>query len=214
MYFSVQTVPNEAQNYLTTNFRETKNCEQHGYIGLGGKTLYQTNTTDCALNIFQEEKTYTNHIPSETPKIVKPTQSQPRTTFKYRERIPFKDVSNGLVDSPVNDSASNKAADDADVLKQKILDLQSELERLTQRHESEINDLNQQLLRSRFSLQRFKDSDSDIEFYTGFSSYSKFKDFFDFLSPACQKLRYVGSNNGNVQSEQQQKRGKKKIAHS
>ena len=164
----------------------------------------------CSEHFPGGKKTYTNHIPTETPKIVKPTQSQPRTTFKCRERIPFKDVSNGLVDSPVNDSASNKAADDADVLKQKILDLQSELERLTQRHESEINDLNQQLLRSRFSLQRFKDSDSDIEFYTGFSSYSKFKDFFDFLSPACQKLRYVGSNNGNVQSEQQQKRGKKR----
>ena len=105
---------------------------------------------------------------------------------------------------------SNKAVD-LDVLKQKVLDLQSELERLTQRHQlqSEINDLNQHLLRSWFLYKDLKTRTATLNFTRAFLRTLNLKNFSTFLSPACQKVRYVGANNGNVQLGQQQRLGRK-----
>ena len=180
-------VVNEIQNCHTTNFLKKKKCDQHEYTGLGGKTC-QVICSKCALTIFLEEK---------RPKIIKPTQNKPRTTFKCWERILLLDVSNDQMND-LNKTAfieTGNEPTDINELKQEILNWQSELGRNKQNHDAEIKDLKQQFKRSRFSLDRFKDSDSDIEFYTGFFNYSKLKDFLDFLSPACRKLRYVGSNN-------------------
>ncbi|XP_028412848.1 uncharacterized protein LOC114535739 [Dendronephthya gigantea] len=54
-----------------------------------------------------------------------------------------------------------------------------------------------------FLNSKFKDNNSDFEFYTGFSSYSTFKAFYDYLCPSCERLRYVGSSNNSGQTNNQ-----------
>ena len=61
-----------------------------------------------------------------------------------------------------------------------------------------------------FRIERFIGSDSDFRFYTGFPDYSTFKEFFDYLSPACNHLVYHGSNTAPITPECQVKRGKER----
>ncbi|XP_033725419.1 uncharacterized protein LOC117315371 [Pecten maximus] len=49
--------------------------------------------------------------------------------------------------------------------------------------------------KEKFSILRFCNSDSDIRYYTGFSSYLALHCFFTFLQPACSFLYYVGTDN-------------------
>ncbi|KAK3108725.1 hypothetical protein FSP39_014186 [Pinctada imbricata] len=49
--------------------------------------------------------------------------------------------------------------------------------------------------KEKFSILRFCNSDADIKFYTGFSSYSGLHNFFTFLQPACNFLYYIGTEN-------------------
>lgn len=193
-------------------FPKEKKLRQSWVHWIGRKEFYPNEYHRvCSEHFPGGKKTYENNIPSISPKLIKPKQSQPRTTFKCRERVPLSDANNQVAENPfMNSVVVDTGVENSDDLRQEIHNLQSELKRLKLQHEAEVNDLKQQLLRSKFSLQRFKDSDSDMEFYTTFPNYSSFKNFVDFLSPACEKLRYIGSKNGNLQSEEQQKRGRKR----
>ena len=61
--------------------------------------------------------------------------------------------------------------------------------------EKEIASLKEQIQHNSFSIDRLRNNNSDFEFYTGFSNYSTFKAFYDYLSPACERLQYIGSSN-------------------
>ena len=56
--------------------------------------------------------------------------------------------------------------------------------------EMKIDDLDVKYNQQLFRLSSIKDDDTKIAFYTGFSSYSYFKAFFDFLEPAASNLIY------------------------
>ena len=56
--------------------------------------------------------------------------------------------------------------------------------------EMKIDDLDVKYNQQLFRLSSIKDDDAKIAFYTGFSSYSYFKAFFDFLEPADSNLIY------------------------
>ncbi|KAK3108705.1 hypothetical protein FSP39_013788 [Pinctada imbricata] len=64
---------------------------------------------------------------------------------------------------------------------------------------SQIQQTNIQLLhlrnREKFTILRFSNSDSDIRYYTGFSTYSALTCFYSFLLPAANFLYYVGTEN-------------------
>ena len=64
-----------------------------------------------------------------------------------------------------------------------------------------------------FSVERFRDSDTDFEFYTGLPNYCTFKSLYDCLSPACEQLNYSGcaSRTTTETGTQPQTCGRKKV---
>lgn len=53
------------------------------------------------------------------------------------------------------------------------------------------------------SINRYKDNDASIKFYTGFESYKKFHLVYSTLSPMVHKIRYFGNNVINLSTEDQ-----------
>lgn len=51
---------------------------------------------------------------------------------------------------------------------------------------------------SKFRLERFVSSDCEFRFYTRFPNYLCFKEFHDHISPACEHLKYQGSNTAPI----------------
>ena len=78
------------------------------------------------------------------------------------------------------------------------------LKEANEKQQSDIAMLNKKLKERSFSVQQFKSNDSDLEFYTGFCDYGTFQAFYNYLCPACERLRYIGSGNScnSVNSKQ------------
>lgn len=161
----------------------------------------------CSEHFPGGKKTYLNNVPTITPKKIKPTATKPRPTLKCRDRI-FKEQNKENVTVCIAVEEPMKSQEEQ--LKSEISRLENELEELKLKYSSETTALKSDLQQSKFPINKFKNSDSDFEFYTGFKSYAKFKAFFSFLEPACTKLQYIGSNNGCLNSTQQEKRGRKR----
>jgi len=53
--------------------------------------------------------------------------------------------------------------------------------------------LEAKLTETRFCVENISKDDQDLIFYTGFSNYTSFKAFYDFLGPAVDDLKYWGS---------------------
>ncbi|KAK3732352.1 hypothetical protein QZH41_004326 [Actinostola sp. cb2023] len=157
------------------------------------------------------KKTYMNNIPYETPKLIKPTPSQPRSTVKCRKRITFSEASIENKENTDNSlsvqeyTAKITREDPADT----ITRLENELHKLRLNNQVEIDRLKEEVGRIKFSIERFRHLDTVFQFYTGFPNYAKFKAFYNYLSPSCTMLRYFGSINGEL-TEGQQKRGRKR----
>ncbi|KXJ07684.1 uncharacterized protein LOC110250208 [Exaiptasia diaphana] len=167
----------------------------------------------CSEHFPGGKKSYINNVPTVTPKKLQLTKSKPRATFKCRNRIPITQLAGTNCTSTnsqveVDSNSENKPT--VEDLEHQIARLENELRSIKEEHEREVSDLKVQLKQAKLSLDRFKESGSDIEFYTGFSNYSNFKAFFKFLSSACLKSHYIGSKNGDLQPEQQEKRGRKR----
>ncbi|CAB4019513.1 Hypothetical predicted protein, partial [Paramuricea clavata] len=96
-------------------------------------------------------------------------------------------------------------------IQDRVQRLEDELANLKEKYERDTTSLKDDLKRKSFSIDRFKSSDTHFEFYTGFQNYDRFKVFYNFLSPACTRLSYRGSNNGKIESAEQQKRGRKRF---
>ena len=97
-------------------------------------------------------------------------------------------------------------------MKDKIENLKNMIETLQQekqQQEIDILALKEKLDQQTFSAQRFKSSYADFELYTGFSNYSTFKALYDYLCPACERLKYIGSHN-STQADARQKYGWKR----
>jgi hypothetical protein len=155
-------------------------------------------------------KTYLNNVPTITPKRLQPTPTKARQTYKCRERTPLADLKSDMNNESIPENTSSKVNEKENLLQSEVQRLEHELLTLKLKYEHDMNELKQELRSTKFSVDRFKTSDADFEFYTGFQSYAKFKAFFAFLSPACTKLTYRGSRSGCIESEDQQKRGRKR----
>ena len=151
----------------------------------------------CSKHFEGGKKTYLGKIPTLVPKIIKPTPTKPRPTHKCRERT---DNVPNVIQEP-SGSPENKIEN----LKDMIETLQQE----KQQQEIDILALKEKLDQQTFSAQHFKSSDADFELYTGFSNYSTFKALYDYLCPACERLKYIGSHN-SAQAGTRQKCGRKR----
>ena len=74
--------------------------------------------------------------------------------------------------------------------------------------EEKYNDLSSKYKQSVLRLEHVLASDTEFKFYTSFQNYSTFKAFFDYLQPACNSLKYVGSNNTEILTAKQNKHGR------
>jgi len=165
----------------------------------------------CSEHFPDGKKTYLSSIPTVTPKLLQLTPSKPRQTQRCRDRPPLVDLSNTTNTQNTQTTIDgNKDITREEYLQSEINRLKHELANSQTKFEHEIDELKQELRHSKFSIDRFKTCDADFEFYTGFQSYEKFIAFLNFLSPACTKLSYRGSNNGCIATEEQQKRGRKR----
>ena len=182
------------------------------WIHWAGMKDFQPSEHDriCGAHFPGGKKTYMNNIPYETPKLIKPTPSQPRSTVKCRKRITFSEASIENKENTDNSlsvqeyTAKITRKDPADT----ITRLENELHKLRLDNQVEIDRLKEEMGR-KFSIERFRHLDTVFQFYTGFPNYAKFKAFYNYLSPSCTMLRYFGSINGEL-TEGQQKRGRKR----
>lgn len=142
----------------------------------------------CSEHFPGGKKTYLNNVPTITPKKIKPTATKPRPTLKCRDRI-FKEQNKENVTVCIAVEEPMKSQEEQ--LKSEISRLENELEELKLKYSSETTALKSDLQQSKFPINKFKNSDSDFEFYTGFKSYAKFKVFFSFLEQAYTKLQYI-----------------------
>ena len=143
----------------------------------------------CSKHFVGGKKDCLNNLPTLVQKLIHPTPTKPRSTFKCRER-----------DCPVNEAnlENEQAEQPLQSEPDKILELEQIIETLKEKNkgqEKEIASLKEQIQLNSFSIDRFKNNSSDFEFYTGFCNYSTFKAFYDYLSPACERLHYIGSSN-------------------
>ena len=84
-------------------------------------------------------------------------------------------------------------------LNQDISALIAEILQLEKQHEEDM----EKTQLNAFRMDRCVSSNSDLRFYTGFPNYSNFKAFYDYLSPACEHLVYLGSNTAPITSQSQ-----------
>ena len=124
-------------------------------------------------------------------KLILPTQPKPRTTSKYRNRDITIEESHEIEDKPPTKE------DRISELEQLV----ENLEQTCEKQQKEISNLKRKVEQCSFSIDHIKNNDSDIELYTGFSNYATFKAFYDYLSPACERLQYIGSKNTTKPTE-------------
>ena len=121
----------------------------------------------CSKHFIGGKKTCLHNTPTLVEKLLLPTQTKPRTTYKCRNRNSTI-VESQQIDEPV--------PEDND-LEQIVEDLKE----ANEKQQSDIAMLNKKVKECSFSVQQFKSNDSDFEFYTGFCDYGTFQAFYDYL---------------------------------
>ena len=126
--------------------------------------------------------------PSRPAPKARPAVVAPRTSFHQRASH------SACGSTPGSDSTAKSMPDDeVGVLKAENEQLWREVERLELENcalRSEVEDLQEEVRHLSFSLERFKDSDSAIIFYTGFPDYSTLETFYGVcLSDSASNMR-------------------------
>ena len=135
----------------------------------------------CSKHFKGGQKTYLNNIPTVVPKSIQPTPSKPRPTYKCRQR---KTVTR-LPSPKTNENETEQK------WQSEIARLKGTIKNLDDENQS----LKETIEQQKFTIERFKGNNVNFELYTGFRNYETFKAFYDFLCPACERLRYKGSKN-------------------
>ena len=150
----------------------------------------------CSKHFVGGKKTCLHNVPTIVQKLLLPTQPKPRTTSKCRNRDNTIGESPEIEDEPTSEDRISELEELVENLQQK-----------DQEQQEKISDLKGKVEQCSFSIYHIKNNDSDIEFYTGFSNYSTFKAFYDYLCPACERLQYIGSWNTTKPTENREKCG-------
>ncbi len=159
----------------------------------------------CSKHFEGGKKTYLNNIPTVVPKCMKSTPSKPRATYKCRQRE-SNPVTTPRKKRICENETVKKLQSEIDELKGTIVNLRNENEN----QEHKISTLQENLKQQKFTVDRFKSNNANFELYTGFQNYETFKAFYNFLCPACERLRYRGSNNTNS-DDIKEKSGRKRM---
>ena len=158
----------------------------------------------CSKHFVGGKKTCLNNLPTLVQKLLKPTPTKPRTTSKCRDR-----------DYPSEaDSLQNEQPSELTLLRDKTLELEHVIETLEAKNKEQKEDiscLEEKVQQCSFSVDRFKNNNTDFELYTGFPNYSTFKAFYNYLSPACERLQYIGSCNRTSKGAVEDKCGPKRM---
>ncbi|XP_065662595.1 uncharacterized protein LOC136085234 [Hydra vulgaris] len=144
---------------------------------------------------FQEnKKTYMNNVPTIIPKTVKLTARVPRKTknslglIHKTIQIPYSEE----LSTPVL-SVEETLKQENKILKDQIEDIIKEKQALENTQKEAICKLNDKILLSQFTVERFKHNKEHFKFYTGFENFELFKVVMKFLEPEIYSLNYWGS---------------------
>lgn len=164
----------------------------------------------CSEHFPDGKKTYLNNIPTHADQT--PNLLHQRTVLAELSKN-TNQINIAIEVDKVNEVQSPQQENIEPIeenIQDKVQRLEDELANLKEKYEKDTTSLKDDLKRNSFSVDRFKSSDTDFEFYTGFQNYDRFKVFYNYLSPACTKLSYAGSKNGKIESAEQKKRGRKR----
>ncbi|KXJ27604.1 hypothetical protein AC249_AIPGENE7624 [Exaiptasia diaphana] len=94
----------------------------------------------------------------------------------------------------------------------RIVELERELVSLKESYEIQVKNLENQVFKKSFTIERFKDDANMLKFYTGLEDYTIFKSIFDSFGSAVENLIYYDSNTNSerLTSHLQGKRGRKR----
>mgnify|MGYP002803995026 FL=1 len=155
---------------------------------------------------MEGKKTYSNNIPTVFSTSSNTPRKSPAPRIPESNPVPEPKITPPTCTQTLtSENDSNTDNDDIQQkLKDKILELQAKQVTLQAKYDEGTNNLHSSL----FQLKRFMGSDIDFKFYTGFPNYSSFKAFYEYLSPACEHLIYLGSNTAPQTSDSQSKCGR------
>ena len=157
----------------------------------------------CSKHFVGGKKTCLHNVPTVVQKVLLPTPTKPRTTFKcVNRRDPNEDRRIINEQAEQLTSSRNKIS--------KLEHVVETLEQKNQEYEEEISKLKEKVQQCDFSIDQFKSNDIEFEFYTGFSNYGTCKTFYNYLCPACERLQYIGSSNSSNQTAKREKCGPKR----
>ena len=138
----------------------------------------------CSKHFVGGKKTCLHNVPTVVQKVLLPTPTKPRTTFKcVNRRDPNEDRRIINEQAEQLTSSRNKIS--------KLEHVVETLEQKNQEYEEEISKLKEKVQQCDFSIDQFKSNDIEFEFYTGFSNYGTCKAFYNYLCPACERLQYI-----------------------
>ncbi|XP_065653059.1 uncharacterized protein LOC136080372 [Hydra vulgaris] len=135
-----------------------------------------------------------NNVPTIIPKTVKLTARVPRKTknslglIHKTIQIPYsEELSTPVLSYEETLKQENK------ILKDQIEDIIKEKQALENTQKEAICKLNDKILLSQFTVERFKHNKEHFKFYTGFENFKLFKVVMKFLEPEIYSLNYWGS---------------------
>ncbi|XP_065650766.1 uncharacterized protein LOC136078877 [Hydra vulgaris] len=148
----------------------------------------------CSAHFQGNKKTYMNNVPTIIPKTVKLTARVPRKTknslglIHKTIQIPYsEELSTPVLSYEETLKQENK------ILKDQIEDIIKEKQALENTQKEAICKLNDKILLSQFTVERFKHNKEHFKFYTGFENFELFKVVMKFLEPEIYSLNYWGS---------------------
>ena len=92
-----------------------------------------------------------------------------------------------------NESELSVMKHEIECLKRKLHEKDVEMQEKKLRADSEIVELREKLILTKFCLDKFKHNEADFKFYTGFETYEMFDVFYTVLQPGANALIYWGS---------------------
>lgn len=113
-------------------------------------------------------------------------------------------ISESIVESQCNVAeGTEQDIDPIAELHKKIAELELKLE-AQEKIIDELKKENEDLVRRQFSLEKIKDDDSAIMFYTGFPCYNALISFYDYIQPKLSKMQYWRSHTATKDSQSYQ----------
>ena len=120
-------------------------------------------------------------------------ERKPRNSLGIIEKNNQFNVDESIDVTAENESDLSVIKHEIECLKNKLHEKDVEMQEQKWRADSEISRLREQLILTKFCLDRFKHNEIHFKFYTRFETYEKFNIFYTFLQPGANAFIYSGS---------------------